>query len=131
MAVATSRLIEIVARKLGNRDVVEQAAIAGLFNPTMLENAEAAEYLAKRLEAKANILEKGWSGNVEQTDNGPALFVQRRLRGISERYSIDRQIVTIAEARRLDEAGRAFANDLWEGRRITIGQSKGENQRSN
>ena len=32
LAVATSRLIEIVSRKLGNRDVVEQAAIAGLLN---------------------------------------------------------------------------------------------------
>ena len=32
LAVATSRLIETVSRKLGNRDVVEQAAIAGLLN---------------------------------------------------------------------------------------------------
>ena len=53
LAVATSRLIEIVSRKLGNRDVVEQAAIAGLLNLTTLESTEAAEYLAKRLEAKA------------------------------------------------------------------------------
>ncbi len=104
LAVATSRLIEIVSRKLGNREVVEQAAIAGLLNLTMLESADGAEYLAKRLEAKADALEKGWSGMVEQTDNGPALVVQRRLRGITERYVIDRGIVTIGEAQRLDEA---------------------------
>ena len=55
LAVATSRLIETVSRKLGNRDVVEQAAIAGLLNLTTLESTEAAEYLAKRLEAKANV----------------------------------------------------------------------------
>ena len=47
LAVATSRLIEIVSRKLGNRDVVEQAAIAGLLNLTTLESIEAAEYLGK------------------------------------------------------------------------------------
>ncbi len=104
LAVATSRLIETMGRQLGNRDVIEQAAIAGLLNMSILENTEAAEYLAKRLEAKANILEKGWSGSVEQTDNGPALVVRRRLRGITERYAIDRSTVSIAEARSLDAA---------------------------
>ena len=104
LAVATSRLIETVGRHLGSRDVIEQAAIAGLINPEMLGNVEAAEYLAKRLEAKADTLEKGWSGAVEDTENGPALVVQRRLRGITERHVIDRRIVTTGEARRLDEA---------------------------
>jgi len=104
LAVATSRLIETVGRHLGNRDVIEQAAIAGLINPGILDNVEAAEYLAKRLEAKADTLEKGWSGAVEETENGPALVVQRRLRGITERHVIDRRIVTTGEARRLDEA---------------------------
>ena len=104
LAVATSRLIETVGRHLGSRDVIEQAAIAGLINPEMLGNVEAAEYLAKRLEAKADSLEKGWSGAVEDTENGPALVVQRRLRGINERHVIDRRIVTTGEARRLDEA---------------------------
>ena len=104
LAVATSRLIETVGRQLGNRDVIEQAAIAGLINPAMLDNAKAAEDLANRLEAKADSLEKGWSGMIEQTDNGPAIVVQRRLRGITERHIIDRRIVSTGEARRLDEA---------------------------
>ena len=104
LAVATSRLIETVGRQLGNRDVIEQAAIAGLINPAMLDNAKAAEDLANRLEAKADSLEKGWSGMIEQTDNGPAIVVQRRLRGITERHVIDRRIVATGEARRLDEA---------------------------
>ena len=104
LAVATSRLIETVGRQLGNRDVIEQAAIAGLINPAMLDNAKAADDLANRLEAKADSLEKGWSGLVEQTENGPAIVVQRRLRGITERHIIDRRIVSTGEARRLDEA---------------------------
>ena len=104
LAVATSRLIETVGRQLGNRDVIEQAAIAGLINPAMLDNAKAAEDLANRLEAKADSLEKGWSGMIEQTENGPAIVVQRRLRGITERHIIDRRIVSTGEARRLDEA---------------------------
>ena len=104
LAVATSRLIETVGRQLGNRDVIEQAAIAGLINPAMLDNAKAAEDLANRLEAKADSLEKGWSGMIEQTDIGPAIVVQRRLRGITERHVIDSRIVSTGEARRLDEA---------------------------
>ena len=104
LAVATSRLIETVGRQLGNRDVIEQAAIAGLINPAMLDNAKAAEDLANRLEAKADSLEKGWSGMIEQTDIGPAIVVQRRLRGITERHVIDWRIVSTGEARRLDEA---------------------------
>ena len=104
LAVATSRLIETVGRQLGNRDVIEQAAIAGLINPAMLDNAKAADDLANRLEAKADSLEKGWAGMIEQTDNGPAIIVQRRLRGITERHVIDRRIVATGEARRLDEA---------------------------
>ena len=104
LAVATSRLIETVGRQLGNRDVIEQAAIAGLINPAMLDDAKAAEDLANRLEAKADSLEKGWSGMIDQTDNGPAIVVQRRLRGITERHVIDRRIVATGEARRLDEA---------------------------
>ena len=104
LAVATSRLIETVGRQLGNRDVIEQAAIAGLINPAMLDNAKAAEDLANRLEAKADSIEKGWSGMIEQTDNGPAIVVQRRLRGITERHVIDRRIVATGEARRLNEA---------------------------
>ena len=112
LAVATSRLVEIVARKLGNRDVVEQAAIAGLLNLTTLESNEAAEYLAKRLEAKADVLERGWFGSVEQTDDGPTLVVQRRLRGITERYGINRRVVSIGELQRLDEAAGSSDN-LW------------------
>ena len=104
LSVGISRIVETVGRQLGNRDVVEQAAIAGLLNQAMLDNAEAAAYLAKRLEARAEPLEKGWSGSVEPTEHGPAIIVQRRLRGITERYVIDQRIIGLGEARRLDEA---------------------------
>ena len=41
-SVTASRMIEAVGRQVGNRDVVEQAAIAGLLNMAVLNNAEAA-----------------------------------------------------------------------------------------
>ena len=101
-SVTASRMIEAVGRQVGNRDVVEQAAIAGLLNMSVLNNAEAADYLAKRLEAIATVLEKGWQASIEDTAHGQAIVVQRRLRGITERNVIDQRIVSLAEAQHLD-----------------------------
>jgi DNA gyrase subunit B len=102
-AATASRMIEAVGRQLGNRDVVEQAAIAGLLNASLLGNADGAAYLAKRLEAIASILEKGWQGSVEDTPQGMAIVVQRRLRGITERYVLDQRIIGLVESHHLDQ----------------------------
>ena len=102
-AVKASRMVEVVGRQVGNRDVVEQAAIAGLFNASVFTNDEAATYLAKRLEAIASILEKGWEGRIENTSHGKAMVVQRRLRGITERHVIDQRIIDLFEAQQLDQ----------------------------
>ena len=102
-AVKASRMVEVVGRQVGNRDVVEQAAIAGLFNASVFTNDEAAIYLAKRLEAIASILEKGWEGRIENTAHGKAMVVQRRLRGITERHVIDQRIINLFEAQQLDQ----------------------------
>ena len=67
-AVTASRLIEQVTRQVGHRDVVEQAAIAGLLKSATLDNDEAAQYLATRLENVADELEKGWQGRVEDSN---------------------------------------------------------------
>jgi DNA gyrase subunit B len=102
-AVKASRLVEVVGRQVGNRDVVEQAAIAGLFNTSVFTNDEAAIYLAKRLEAIASVLEKGWEGRIENTVHGKAMVVQRRLRGITERHVIDQRTINLFEAQQLDQ----------------------------
>jgi len=101
-ATAAGRLIEQLGRRLGNRDVVEQAAIAGLLTGGMLGNADAATYLARRLEGQAGELEKGWQAAVETGADGPAILVSRQLRGITERYLIDRRLLSAPEAAQLD-----------------------------
>ncbi len=107
-AATASRMVEAVARHLGNHNVVEQAAIAGLLNTAVLDSHDAASYLAQRLEAIASILEKGWQGNVEDSPKGKAIVVQRRLRGITERYVIDDRIVGLAEAQHLEQMAPQF-----------------------
>lgn len=101
-ATTASRLIEIMGRRVGNRDVVEQAAIAGLLNAGMLDNTDIAAYLGRRLESQAGELEKGWQTVVEDTPSGPAIIATRQLRGITERYVIDRKVASMPEAVELD-----------------------------
>jgi DNA gyrase subunit B len=111
-ATIAGRLIDQLGRRLGNRDVIEQAAIAGLLAAGMLGNEEGAAYLARRLEGQASELEKGWQASVEDTANGPAIIVSRQLRGITERHVIDRRLLMAPEVAELD-AMAAHLQELY------------------
>ena len=123
-ATHASRLIEQVGRHLGNREVVEQAAITGLLSQGTLDSAEAAEYLAKRLEGQANDLEKGWTGNVEGEGASATLVVQRRLRGITEHYAIDRRLLGHAETGQLDEMAANLQQIYGRPATLLLGQTE-------
>ena len=101
-AIHQSRLIATIARSEQAKDVIEQAAISGILNMAMLNNQEAAEYLAKRLDALAPELERGWQATIEEAAQGPQIVVRRILRGIEERHVIDAKLVSLPEARALD-----------------------------
>ena len=86
--------------------VVEQASIAGLLTPEAIGNAEAAEYLAHRLESLSDPLERGWKGEMVDSSEdagGKVMEISRTLRGVTERYQLSRRILATEEARRLDE----------------------------
>ena len=123
-ATHASRLIEQVGRHLGNKEVVEQAAIAGVLSAGTLASAEAAEYLAKRLELQANDMEKGWTGNVEGEGASATLVVQRRLRGITERYVIDRRLLKQAETGQLDEMAANLQQIYGKPATLRLGQTE-------
>ena len=84
--------------------VVEQAAILGSLNPEILSDAtqaeEAADYIAKRLDALEPPAERGWHGAALE-DGG--LAFTRTVRGVSERHAIDGALIRSIEARRLDD----------------------------
>ena len=103
-SVQLSRHIDGLAPQISNKQVIEQAAIAGMLKPSLLDNSEAADYLAKRLDALVEDAERGWVGTVETGANGSEIVIARTLRGITERYVIDSRLVHTAEARALDEA---------------------------
>ncbi|MEM7633637.1 MAG: DNA topoisomerase (ATP-hydrolyzing) subunit B [Pseudomonadota bacterium] len=86
-----------------SRNVVEQAAIAGAFNPEVVGSQqsanEAAAYIARRLNTISEETERGWEGEAD-TDGG--LTFTRELRGVREAHSLDARMIGSAEAIRLD-----------------------------
>lgn len=91
-----------------NRKVVEQMAIAGVLHPLSEENeaqaAEAAEYVARRLDAISDELERGWEGAVSE---GGFIF-SRMVRGVKQAVTIDAGLLASAEARKLDAAAKSL-----------------------
>ncbi len=96
-------LIAALNRKLGNSAVIEQAAIAGILSHESINNVtqaqQAAQYLAKRLDATLPVLERGWHG---VTENNGDIVVRRTRRGVTHQYCFGADLIGAAEARKLD-----------------------------
>ncbi|MDX1422929.1 MAG: DNA topoisomerase (ATP-hydrolyzing) subunit B [Kiloniellales bacterium] len=111
LAVRARHLMQPLIRKVDNAQIVEQAAILGALNPDILapgdQAQQAADFIAKRLDALAAETERGWQGALVE-DGG--LAFQRTFRGVTERHVIDGPLIRSSEARRLD----AMAGELQE-----------------
>jgi len=86
-----------------DRRVVEQAAIAGLFNPdASKDNATAqqsADIVAKRLDMISEETERGWTAHV--TEDGGYRF-ERMVRGVKDIAILDMALLGSADARQID-----------------------------
>ena len=87
-----------------NRKVVEQAAILGVLNAKIFGDpqtaAQAAPYIAQRLDVIAEETERGWQGTfVEDT----GFQFERTVRGVKEVAVIDHALLGSADARKIDE----------------------------
>jgi DNA gyrase subunit B len=87
-----------------NRKVVEQAAIAGVLRHKVFGDLPkaiaAADYIARRLDALADEVERGWTGRF--TEGGGFTF-ERTVRGVKDVAIIDDALLGSADARKLDE----------------------------
>src|SRR5262249_47882056 len=102
-----ARIIRTVLNNLHsryNRKVVEQAAIAGVLRPEIFGDAEkaavAAEYIAKRLDAVAEEVERGWIGHFAE---GEGFLFERTVRGVKDAAILDHALLGSADARKLDD----------------------------
>lgn len=86
-----------------NRKVVEQAAIAGVLTPNVTGDptraAEAAAYIARRLDLMSEETERGWQGRFD----ADGFHFERSVRGVKEVAIIDQALLGSADARKLDE----------------------------
>ena len=87
-----------------NRQVVEQAAIAGVLSPKITSDIStanaAADYIAKRLDALADEVERGWIGRFAE---GEGFMFERTVRGVKDVAVIDDALLGSADARKLDD----------------------------
>ncbi len=106
---ATMALIEQLHSRYSRR-IIEQAVIAGVFDPELLKdekNAEAAATaLANRLDSIAEETEAGWTG----TASPEGLLLSRSLRGVTEVHALDRNLLASLDARRLHERHKALVS---------------------
>ncbi|OUR80508.1 DNA gyrase subunit B [Alphaproteobacteria bacterium 46_93_T64] len=95
-------LIDAVARP-HTKGIVEQVAIAGALNDTVLndpvEGPKAADFIAKRLDAISSETERGWKGEILEDFS---LRFSREVRGVTEVQHIDSNLIHSAEAHRLN-----------------------------
>jgi DNA gyrase subunit B len=105
--VEDARVIRGVLRNLHsryNRQVVEQAAIAGVLNLKYTSDINdanaAADYIPRRLDALADEVERGWTGRFTE---GEGFLFERTVRGVKDVAIIDDALLGSADARKLDE----------------------------
>jgi DNA gyrase subunit B len=105
--VEDARAIRAVLRNLHsryNRTVVEQAAIAGVLRHQVFGDlpkaVAAADYIAKRLDALADEVERGWTGKFTE---GEGFTFERTVRGVKDSAILDHALLGSADARKLDE----------------------------
>ena len=97
------RSVQTLAAKVGDIEVVEQAAIAGALSASLLADPnraiEAVHRTAERLNRVAPEHEQSWLGEVIA---GEGLVLARTRQGVGERRLIDAALLRSAEALRLD-----------------------------
>ncbi|WP_273757473.1 DNA topoisomerase (ATP-hydrolyzing) subunit B [Bartonella sp. AU55XJBT] len=96
-----------------DRNVVEQAAIVGAFNPEAFATQEKAQKIAdavaQRLNLIADDMEQGWSG--QYTENRSLCF-ERVLRGVKDVITLDMGLINSTDARQIDRISQNFS-DLY------------------
>ncbi len=114
---AVKSSIQTLVTRVGNRAVVEQAAIVGAFDDTIFADVKRGEELAGKLAARMNALadkrEQGWRG--EFIPVGGYMFT-RTLRGVKETVRIPVESLRSTEAVRLnnnrDWLTESFSEDI-------------------
>ena len=99
----TKNLVLPLLRRIDNSDIIEHAAIVRALDLRNLEDnligQEIAKYLQQRLNLISNISEKNWI--VKHSKN--LLTIKRTIRGFTQKYEIDQNLIVTPEAKALND----------------------------
>jgi DNA gyrase subunit B len=99
------RLMLPLSTKVGNLDIVEQAAIAGALSVDATDSVAAAQRTAGRLNLIGDPKDGLWQG---QTNATADLIFSRTKQGVGERRLVEATLLGSSEARRLDAENAAL-----------------------
>ncbi len=118
--------IENLARKTGNLQAIEQAAIIGAFDDVVFEDEKAGPLAAKALADRMNELalknEKTWG--CEFTPVG-GYVLTRMVRGVKEQLRISADQINSPDARSLNKARKMLDENFVDGAEIVVGEKVG------
>ncbi len=118
--------IETLARKTGNRDVIEQAAIIGAFAERIYDDADvgqkAADVLAERMNALAVKNENTWC--CEFTPVG-GYVLTRMVRGVKETLRISADQIRSPDSRALNKSRKVLEENFFNTAEIMVGDKLG------
>tara|TARA_B100000945_G_scaffold242508_1_gene198632 strand:- start:6621 stop:9080 length:2460 start_codon:yes stop_codon:yes gene_type:complete len=99
----TKSLVMPLIRRIDNSDIIEHAAIVRALDPRNLKDkeigSEIAKYLQQRLNVISNIGEKTW----KVTYNDNSIYLERAIRGFTQKYILDENFIVSPEAKALNE----------------------------
>jgi len=117
--------IATLAQKTGNRNVVEQAAIAGAFDEKIFDDPQFATDAIQNLCARMNDLslthEKGWKGELSPV---AGLTLSRTVRGVEERIRLPLEIMKSADARKLSSSRAWMQENFPAPARLMMGEKE-------
>ena len=111
-----------LTRKVGNQDIIEQAAIIGAFDEDIFEDSKLAEKNVTDLAARLNDLaaknEKTWAGSFTEVGG---YTLERTVRGVMERVSILPEHISSSDARKLQAASDLLKDSFATQADIVVG----------
>ena len=118
--------IDNLVRKAGNRDVIEQAAIIGAFDESVLDDADKgtklAQELGKRMDALTDTLgTEGWKGEFSPVGG---YLLTRVLRGVQQQIRIGADQIRSADAAALHEVQAMLAENFDGPARVMAGEKE-------
>lgn len=121
-------MIAVLSKKAPEK-IVEQLAVAGMFDPAVVQNLEKQKALAEALAVKLDSMEaeydKGWKA--DRLDDGSLNF-HRTLRGVEEKHVVGSSVFESPEAKVLNEM-KAFLHENYSAEQRLISPKLGEEKK--